>query len=114
MNEATVGFRYQCIGVLSALAFKSGVHFSQLKEDAMSLIKPFNELDNAQGNPFLESDVKSALKMYHENYLTISIKSIEMKTKIEIKRNKRNGLSRTEHLKGARLKQEQNFRNGRN
>lgn len=113
-TEIKVGKRYHSVAVLAALAYKSGVDFERLKEDAFSMIDHYNKLDNANDKPFTKKDVLAALTMYDIKHAHLSIKLIELKTGVSIKRNKRNGLSRSENLIGARLKQQQYLEKGKN
>ena len=113
-TEVQVGKRYHSVAVLAALAYKSGVEFNRLKEDALSMIDHFNQLDGADDKPFKKKDVISALTMYHVKHSRLSLKMIEYKTGVVIKRNKRNGLTREENLKVARLRQIQQLEEGKN
>lgn len=113
-SEIVVGKRYHSMAVLAALAFKSGIDFNRLNSDALSMVEHFNTLEGSDEKPFRKQDVKAALTMYDVKQVRLSIKYIELKTGVVIKRNKRNGLSRVENLKKAREKQQQYLEMGIN
>lgn len=101
-NEATVGTRYNCISMLAVYAVKCGIEYEKLIEDAFSLLKPFNEIEGANNDPFSEKDLKIALQMYNKKFMKVSLDTIELKCHISIDRNIRNGRTRKDHLKEAR------------
>lgn len=95
---AKEGHRYWCIMTLCTYAKKCGVSREVLEEDAYGLIPFMNTL----GSEFTEDDVLHALQAYDDSYITYPIKTIEERTDIKIKRNKRNGRKQKTHLKIAR------------
>lgn len=107
------GNRYNCIKVLFATAFKCGIPFEEVSNDAYSLLSFLDGCTRSETNHFTEQDIKDASETYHENYRNLSIKSIEEMTKIQLPRNKRNprynkeGETQQEtHLKLARGKRD--------
>lgn len=92
---ASEGHRYWCIMTLCTYAKKCGVARDVLERDAYGLIPFMNTL----GSEFTEDDVLHALQAYDDSYITYPIKTIEERTDIRIKRNKRNGRKQAEHIK---------------
>ncbi len=95
-TEAVVGHRYFCVMCLGIYAIKSGVSEEQLKEDAYSLLELFNQVKDVE--PFLESDIDSALECYDLKYLRFPIKDISKISALEIVKNKRNGRCQKDHV----------------
>lgn len=94
---ASVGHRYFCIMCLAIYGVKSGVSKEQVKKDALELM-PF--LDNmSDSDPFVESDVISALDCFDERYITFPIEDISKLSGIAIEKNKRNGRKQAVHVK---------------
>lgn len=107
---ASVGHRYFCIMCLAIYGVKSGISEEQLKKDAIELI-PF--LDNmSDTEPFLESDVVSALDCFDERYITFPIEDISKLSGIVIEKNKRNGRKQNVHLERARAVQNIDYPEG--
>lgn len=107
---ASVGHRYFCIMCLAIYGVKSGVSEEQVKKDAIELI-PF--LDNmSDTEPFLESDVVSALDCFDERYITFPIEDISKLSGIVIEKNKRNGRKQNVHLERARAVQNIDYPEG--
>lgn len=107
-NETVVGRRYFSIMALAIYAIKCDVDYETLLNDAMALRVHFNGLENAnKKDPFTEDDVMSAISAYDDKYVTFPRKDIEWITKISMPANKRNGLSRSQNLELARLRQVQ-------
>lgn len=102
-NEATYGHRYFCIMVLAIYGKKCNIPFSEVKEDAFSLMPILNDQSVI---PFEESDVLSALESYKDDYITFPRKDIEKLTAISIPANKRNGREQKIHLQAARAVQD--------
>lgn len=109
-SEATVGHRYFTIMTLAIYAKKCSsydakknpnpVTEDELREDAYSLLEPYNKLKAAADNPFSEDDLVHALEMYNEDYVTFPRKDIEKITAIRIEPSvRRNGRSQKVHIK---------------
>lgn len=96
------GTRYNCISVLFIYAIKCGITFDEVYADAMSLVAPFQERTIKPDNDFTVNDVQEASKFYKRSYARYSIRAIEMKTHLNLPRNKRNGRKQEIHLQFAR------------
>ena len=99
-TETTFGHRYFAIMCLAIFAAKCGISREELMADAISLIPAFNEINPAE--PFLKTDVKSAIECFDPRYCTFPREDIEKLSGINIPPNKRNGRTRAKHLQGAR------------
>ncbi len=115
-DGARDGTRYNCVSVLFIYAIKCAVPFSEALADALELVPFFDELTVKPDNAFTPEDVYAASKFYKRSYARYSIRAIELKTHIQLPRNKRNGRSQEKHLAGARAIQaiddpEGNWRN---
>lgn len=102
-DGARDGTRYNCISVLFIYAIKCAVPFAEALEDALDLVEPFNERTVKPDNEFTDEDVQAASKYYQRSYARYSIKMIELKTHIQLPRNKRNGRNQADHCKLMRL-----------
>ena len=99
-KQVKVGHRYFCTLALVAFATKCEIPKDKLIEDLHSLISIFNSLTGAENNPFLESDVDEALKIYGTPEAhKLKRDYIASNCGIEIKKTKRNGRTREEHIK---------------
>lgn len=98
-TETNVGHRYYCIMCLAIYAKKCGVAFDKLKEDAMNLLKKFDEMSTEDDNRFTRQDIKDGLKAYRDEFCTMPINSIVHFSGIPIQKNKRNGRKRAAHIK---------------
>ena len=94
-DGAEQGHRYWCIMTLATYAKKSNIDYKDLEKDAYNLIPFMNSIGN---EPFTEDDVIKALEAYNDSYITYPIKTIENRTGIQIKRNKRNGRKQKDHI----------------
>lgn len=102
VSEAKQGHRYWCIMALAAYAKKCDVPKDVLESDAFELVP----LLNSRGDLFTEDDVLSALEAYTDNYMTYPIHTIEERTGIMIKQNKRNGRKQVQHMEIIRAIQQ--------
>ena len=83
-----------------SFATKCEIPKDKLIEDLNSLIPIFNSLTSAENNPFLESDVDEALKIYGTPEAhKFKRDYIALQCGIEIPKRKRNGRTRQEHIK---------------
>ena len=97
--KARIHHRYYCVQSLAAVAKKCDVSFEELRRDAYALIEPYNDLVGDLYDPFTRSDVDKALLVYGDKRAHLwRIDYIERDTGIEIKRRKRNGRTRAEHM----------------
>lgn len=97
-DGARDGTRYNCIAVLFIYAIKCDVPFAEALADALALVEPFNERTVKADNEFTADDVKAASKFYSRSYARYSIRMIELKTHIQLPRNKRNGRKQSVHV----------------
>ena len=99
-KQVKVGHRYYCALALVSFATKCEIPKNKLIEDLHSLIPIFNNLKYADNNPFLESDIEEALKIYGtDKAYKFKRDYIALQCGIEIPKTKRNGRTRQEHLK---------------
>lgn len=95
-DSAVYGHRYYCLMALAIFAIKCDIKEEELRKDAFSFVKMLNDLHPE--DPFLESDVESALDCFDERYITFPRVSLEALTGIPIPENKRNHQDRYTHL----------------
>lgn len=96
----TYGHRYFCIMALAIFAVKCGItDRERVKADAMGVFDLFNHIGP---EPFLESDIDSALECLDLKYIKFPRKDLEKITAVEMPTNKRNGQKQAEHLEEAR------------
>ena len=87
-----------------SFATKCEIPKDKLIEDLHSLIPIFNSLTDSENNPFLESDIEEALKIYgSDKAYKFKRDYIALQCGIEIPKAKRNGRTRREHLKRLHL-----------
>ena len=99
-KQVKVGHRYYCALALVSFATKCEIPKDKLIEDLHSLIPIFNSLIGAENNPFLETDVEEALKIYGtDEAYKFKRDYIALQFGIEIPKTKRNGRTRQEHIK---------------
>jgi hypothetical protein len=100
----TFGHRYFCIMALAVFAVKCGItDRERVKADAMGVLDLFNHIGS---EPFLESDIDSALECLDLKYIKFPRRDLEKITAIAMPANKRNGLKQTQHLYLARRRKE--------
>lgn len=105
-DEVKEGHRYYCIMALASFAKKCGIGFDELKKDAYSLIKPFDDLTAKQDNHFTSKDVDVALKAYSKpNSIRWKPEMLAAWTGMSIKRAKRNRRDQETHLARNRVLQ---------
>ena len=103
-KQVKVGHRYYCAIALVSFATKCEIPKDKLIEDLHSLIPIFNSLTDSENNPFLESDVDEALKIYGtDEAYKFKRDYIALQCGIEIPKTKRNGRTRQEHLKNLHM-----------
>lgn len=95
-NDAVFGKRYYCVMALAIFAIKCGIEEEELRQDAYAFSEMLNVI--APDEPFLSSDVESALECYDERYITFPRKDLEKLTGVEMPERKRNGQDRKTHL----------------
>ena len=96
----TYGHRYFCIMALAVFAVKCGItDRERVKADAMGVLDLFNHIGS---EPFLESDIDSALECLDLKYIKFPRKDLEKITAVEMPPNKRNYQKQRDHLEEAR------------
>lgn len=109
---AVVGHRYYCMMILSIYARKCSMYDpkhnpnpvtkEELETDAFELLKHMESLTNDEDNHFTTGDVLDSLEAFNEKWITYPRNSIEYRSGIRIKANKRNGQKQKDHLEEAR------------
>lgn len=95
-SNAAFGHRYFCVMALAIYAIKCNIPEDELIRDAYSFMSMLNAIHPE--DPFLESDVESALECYDLRYKTFPREDISKLTGIQILPNKRNKQDRWTHL----------------
>lgn len=103
------GHRYMSMCALSVIAWKCGVSEDELRSGLLSLLPTYNR---GAARRIHESEIDSALKMYHPKAMDTPRVVLEGWIGWEYKPTKRNGRNRAEHLRRARLVQTIDFPNG--
>ena len=101
-EEATLGHRYWCVWSLAVTAYKCGVSFTELENDAFSLIDVMNQKDKSNKQPFTPEDITSALDGYDVKWITYPLDKISYRTNINIIKTKRNYKKQEYHLEDIR------------
>ena len=104
-DEIRVGHRFYGIMTLAIYAKKCGIDEDELREDAFSLLRPYDDMSTESINRFTEDDVVCALEMFNEDYVTFPRDDIARLSGLSMPVNKRNGRKQAEHLKRARAVQ---------
>ena len=98
-REIKVGHRYFAIMTLGIYAVKCNIPFEELEKDAYSLLAPYDEITEDEGNHFTEDDIKMALKVYHDGAVNYPRDLIGKFAGIPMPVNKRNYRTQAEHMK---------------
>lgn len=101
-NEIKVGHRYHGIMTLAIYAKKCGIKESELRQDAYSLLKPYDNMSTEAINRFTKDDIEAALSMFNEDYVTFPRDDIGRLTGLTMPVNKRKGQKQADHLEIAR------------
>ena len=101
-DEIKVGHRYYGIMTLAIYAKKCGISEEELRRDAFSLLKPYDEMSEEETNRFTEDDIVCALEMFNEDYVTFPRDDIGRLSGLAMPINKRNGRKQVQHLMLAR------------
>jgi len=114
-DEIRVGHRYHGIMTLAIYAKKCSIEEDELRQDAYSLLLPYDEMSVEEINRFTRDDIEAALSMFNEDYVTFPRDDIARLSGMTMPVNKRNWRKQEVHLQGARAIQEINDRaNGTN
>lgn len=98
-DEIRVGHRYHGIMTLAIYARKCGIEEDELRQDAYSLLQPYDEMSVEEINRFTEDDIEAALTMFNDDYVTFPRDDIARLTGLSMPVNKRNGRKQLEHLR---------------
>ena len=101
-DEIRVGHRYHGIMTLAIYAKKCGIEEEELRQDAYSLLLPYDEMSVEEVNRFTRDDVEAALSMFNEDYVTFPRDDIARLSGMTMPVNKRNWRKQTQHLRLAR------------
>ena len=104
-DEIRVGHRFYGIMTLAIYAKKCGISEDELRRDAFSLLKPYDDMSVEDINRFTKDDVVCALEMYNEDYVTFPRDDIAKISGLTMPVNKRNWRKQAEHLGRARAVQ---------
>ncbi len=105
-REITVGHRYYAIMTLAIYAKKCNIHEDELRQDAFSLLRLYENMTYEEDNHFEEQHIIDALELFNEDYVTFPRDDIAKLTGLNMTKNKRNGRKQEIHLKIARATQE--------
>lgn len=97
IGEIKGGHRYFFLMCMAIYAYKCGVSKKQLRKDMYQVFEDLQMVKHE--NALTEDDIKSALEAYDKEYYNFTIADIEALTDVRIKRNKRNGRKRADHIK---------------
>ena len=104
-DEIRVGHRYHGVMTLAIYAKKCGIDEAELRQDAYSLLLPYDEMSIEEVNRFTRDDVEAALSMFNEDYVTFPRDDIARLSGMPMPVNKRNWRKQREHLGRARAVQ---------
>ena len=104
-DEIRVGHRFYGIMTLAIYAKKCGISEEELRHDAFSLLKPYDDMSVEDINRFTKDDVVCALEMFNEDYVTFPRDDIAKISGLSMPVNKRNWRKQEEHLGRARAVQ---------
>lgn len=104
-DEIRVGHRFYGIMTLAVYAKKCGISEEEVRQDAFSLLLPYDEMSVEQINRFTKDDVVCALEMFNEDYVTFPRDDIAKLSGLSMPVNKRNWRKQKEHLGRARAVQ---------
>lgn len=99
------GFRFYIVSILFVYAYKCGVPYEQVEQDAIDLIPFLNNLTHSEENDFTIDDVVCASQMYDEKWLHMPWKFIKEKSGLDniAPKTIHKGRTQKEHLKIARF-----------
>ena len=109
--EIKVGHRYYGIMTLAIYAKKCGIDEEELRRDAFSLLKTYDDMSEDEINRFTRDDVVCALEMFNEDYVTFPRDDIAKLSGVTMPINKRNGREQAAHLRRARAVQDIDYPN---
>ena len=98
-DEIRVGHRFYGIMTLAIYAKKCGIDEAELREDAFSLLQPYDDMSVEEINRFTKDDVVCALEMFNEDYVTFPRDDIAKISGLTMPVNKRNWRKQSEHIR---------------
>ena len=101
-DEIRVGHRFYGIMTLAIYAKKCGISEDELRQDAFTLLKPYDDMSVEDINRFTKDDVVCALEMFNEDYVTFPRDDIAKISGLSMPVNKRNWRKQEQHLRLAR------------
>ncbi|MEH2941270.1 hypothetical protein VV088_22620, partial [Lawsonibacter sp. JLR.KK007] len=101
-DEIRVGHRYHGVMTLAIYAKKCGIEEDELRQDAYSLLLPYDEMSIEEVNRFTREDIEAALSMFNEDYVTFPRDDIARLSGMTMPVNKRNWHKQADHLEVAR------------
>lgn len=106
-NEAAVGHRYYCLMCLAIYAIKCDIPEDRLLNDMYELLPILDERTIDEENHLTIDDVVDAMQAYYDESLyTYPAASIQNRSGLEIKKNKRNGRTQEAHLRYMRMQRD--------
>ena len=102
-DEIRVGHRYHGVMTLAIYAKKCGIEEAELRQDAYSLLLPYDEMSIEEVNRFTRDDVEAALSMFNEDYVTFPRDDIARLSGMTMPVNKRNWRKRGLHIQFMNL-----------
>ena len=97
-DEIKVGHRFYGIMTLAIYAKKCGIDEDELRQDAFSLLRPYDDMSIESINRFTQDDVICALEMFNEDYVTFPRDDIAKLSGLSMPVNKRNWRKQKEHI----------------
>ena len=97
-EEIRVGHRYHGVMTLAIYAKKCGIEEEELRQDAYSLLLPYDEMSIEEVNRFTRDDVEAALSMFNEDYVTFPRDDIARLSGMSMPVNKRNWRKQRDHV----------------
>ena len=102
-DEIRVGHRYHGVMTLAIYAKKCGIEEAELRQDAYSLLLPYDEMSIEEVNRFTREDVEAALSMFNEDYVTFPRDDIARLSGMPMPVNKRNWRKQGLHIQFMNL-----------
>lgn len=105
-NGIRVGHRFYGIMTLAISAEKCGIEEDELRRDAFSLLRLYDEMSEEEINRFTQDDIVYAIEMFNEDYVTFPKDDIAKLSGLTTPVNKRNARKQADHLKRCRIIQQ--------
>jgi len=122
LKGAVVGHRYYCVMMLAIYARKCSMYDEkhnpnpvteeELRRDAFGLLDHMEAMTDNEENHFTTADVLDALEAFNEKWITYPRNSVEYKSGIRIKANKRNGRKQSDHVRRITVLRDLDFPEG--